>query len=259
MDGVSVEQIQAALEPLRKSLLEHALYQKIGSPAALRTFMEQHVFAVWDFMSLLKALQRRLSCVSIPWVPNDDAAGARFINEIVLGEESDEDGHGGFASHFELYHRAMIKFGARADRIDRLISLLRQGHALPRSLEVAEVGQPIREFITHTFAVIESGDLVRMASTFTFGREDLLPDVFQKIVDQLDRETAGGLAEFKHYLLRHVELDGGEHGPMATRLVADLCGDDPAKWNIARGAAVAAPQARLDLWDAIDGRLEQVA
>jgi hypothetical protein len=248
---LSLDQIQAAIAPLRESLLEHPLYREIGSPPAMRIFMEHHVFAVWDFMSLLKALQRRLCCVSVPWIPNENALGSRFINEIVLGEESDVDGHGGYGSHFDLYHKSMTRFGAATHKIDRLVGLLRTGCSLGQALELAEVGPAVQHFIGHTFEVIASNDLCRMASAFTFGREDLLPDVFQKIVDEIDRETAGGLADFKYYLLRHVELDGDEHGPMATRLVADLCGNDPSKWDIARQAAVSALQARLAFWDGI--------
>ncbi len=256
---MSIEQIQSAIDPLRSALLEHPIYRRISDRAALRTFMEHHVFAVWDFMSLLKALQRQICCVSVPWLPNADALGSRFINEIVLGEESDEDGHGGYASHFDLYHQAMTTFGASTDKIDRFVGHLREGLSLHQALRSAQVGQPIQSFVEHTFAIIESNDLCGMAAAFTFGREDLLPAVFERIVDEIDRETLGGLGEFKHYLQRHVELDSGEHGPMALRLVADLCGDDRAKWDIARRAAVAALESRLQLWDAIDARLADVS
>jgi hypothetical protein len=252
---LSIKTIQTAIAPLRTALLEHSLYQRIASPAALRIFMQHHVFAVWDFMSLLKALQRQLCCVAVPWIPSASPLGSRFINEIVLGEESDEDGHGGYASHFELYREAMAKFGASTAPIDRLLMNLRTGLSLQQALKNAEVSPPIQRFIDHTFEVIASNDLCRIASEFTFGREDLLPDIFQRIVDEIDRETKGGLAEFKYYLLRHVELDGDEHGPMATRLVSDLCGNDAARWENARDAAVAALQSRLELWDAIEASL----
>ena len=252
---MSIDQIQTAIAPLRTSLLEHRLYQRIGSAKALCTFMEHHVFAVWDFMSLLKALQRQLCCVTIPWIPTGSRLGSRFINEIVLGEESDEDGHGGFASHFELYHRSMTRFGASTEAIDRLLKNLQAGHALEESFDRAEINQPLRAFVCHTFEVIESRDLCRIAAEFTFGREDLLPDIFQRIVDEIDRETQGGLAEFKYYLLRHVDLDGDEHGPMATRLVSELCGNNSARWETARQAAVAALESRLKLWDAIEACL----
>lgn len=248
---MSIDKIQAAVEPLRRQLLEHPIYQQLESPAALRTFMRYHVFAVWDFMSLLKAVQRRICSVEIPWIPPANRAGCRLINEIVLAEESDDNGRGGHASHFDLYHRAMTQFGAPTGEIDRLLVGLAAGIPLADSLRQAEVPAPAARFVEHTFAEINSGDLCRMVSAFTFGREDLLPGVFQKIVDRLDRESGGWLGEFKYYLLRHIALDGGEHGPMATRLLRELCGADPDRWQTAEEAAVAALQARLEFWDGI--------
>jgi hypothetical protein len=253
---VSLDQIRAAIDPLRQVLLQHPIYGDIGNPAALRTFMEHHVFAVWDFMSLLKALQQRVCCVSVPWLPPADFAAARLVNEIVLGEESDTDGRAGFASHFDLYHRSMRGFGASTARIDRVLELLRDGRAVSSALQLAEVGKPVERFVGHTFEVIATNDLCRMASAFTFGREDLLPDVFQKIIDRLDEQTAGGLSEFKYYLLRHVELDGDEHGPMASKLIVNLCGQDRARWSAATETAVAALQARIEFWDAIHAALD---
>ena len=252
---MSLDQIRAAVEPLRQTLLHHPIYGRLDSPAALRTFMEHHVFAVWDFMSLLKTLQQRVCCVSVPWLPPADSAAARLINEIVLGEESDADGREGFASHFDLYHQAMRGFGASTARIDRFLGLLRQGRGVAAALRSAEVGEPVERFVGHTFEVIASGDLCRQASAFTFGREDLLPDVFRKIVDRLDVQTGGGLAPFKYYLLRHVELDAEEHGPMASKLVVNLCGQEQARWNAATEAAVAALQARIEFWNAIHATL----
>jgi hypothetical protein len=248
---VSLDQIHAAIEPLRRRLLEHPIYSELGSPARLRVFMQNHVFAVWDFMSLLKALQQRLCCVSVPWLPPADPAAARLLNEIVLAEESDSDGGEGFASHFDLYYRAMREFGADTAPIDRFLALLRGGKTVSSALKQAEVGAPIDRFVSHTFEVIATDDLCRIASTFTFGREDLLPDVFQQIVDRLDQETCGSLAEFRYYLLRHVELDGDEHGPMASKLIAALCGQDEARWAAATEAATAALEARIEFWNAI--------
>jgi hypothetical protein len=248
---VNVDQIRCRIAPLRQSLLEHPIYEDLGQPAALRTFMQHHVFAVWDFMSLLKALQRRLCSVDVPWLPGESNEGGRLVNEIVLAEESDSDGHGGFASHFELYCRAMRRFAAPTTDIDRLLARLRAGDRLAAAMEHAELNEPIRRFVGHTFAVVDSGDLCRIAATFTFGREDLLPDVFQRIVDRLALQGAKGLDEFQFYLIRHIELDGNEHGAMATHLVGALCGTDAQKWQAAEESAVASLEARLQFWDAI--------
>jgi len=255
---MQIDRLRATIAPLRQSLLTHRLYEALRDRRALRTFMEYHVFAVWDFMSLLKALQRKLCCVAVPWLPNARPADSRLINEIVLAEETDEDGRGGYASHFDLYRQSMIEFGADASRIDRFVRLLREGHEVAHALAMAEVPTPLARFVTQTFKIIDSGDACRISSAFTFGREDLLPDLFQKIVDELGEQSGGGLDRFKFYLLRHVQLDGGEHGPMAERLVAALCGVDDTKWRAAEEAAVGALEERMLLWNAIHQAIQSL-
>lgn len=244
-----IDHLQQQLVPLRRSLLEHPLYARLDNLRALRIFMQHHVFAVWDFMSLLKSLQHHLCCVDVPWLPPAHPQAARLINEIVLGEETDEDGQGSYASHFDLYHRAMQGCGADTSSIDRLLTSLRNGDYLSDALHQADVPPSVCQFVTHTFKLLDSRSLPAIAAAFTFGREDLLPSVFQRIVDELNIETSGGLDQFQFYLARHIELDGGDHGPKANQLVTLLCGDDPAHWQAAEQAAITSLQARLSLWD----------
>jgi len=246
-----LQHIHERLTPQKAALLSHPIYQEIDRLDSLRLFMEHHVFAVWDFMSLLKALQRRLCCVEVPWLPAPDPLGCRFINEIVMAEESDDDGRGGFTSHFELYHRAMIRCGANCNPIDQFLSEIRQGKLVSAALQSSSVPECARRFVRQTFDVIEGGNLCAIASAFTFGREDLLPAVFRRIVDELNVEAGGGLEDFKYYLERHIGLDGEEHGPMANRLLLSLCGSDEARWQIAEQAAVDCLDARQRLWDGI--------
>ena len=254
---MNLDQLRIEIQPLREALLAHPLYGDLNSPPALRTFMQYHVFAVWDFMSLLKALQQRLTCVAVPWIPARKSSGGRLINEIVLGEETDSDGGGGHCSHFELYLRSMSRFGASTAQIDRFINMLREGSSISGALKSAEVAPPIQDFVGYTFQTIDGGNVCEIASAFTFGREDLLPSVFQCIVDELNQHTDGSLADFQYYQQRHIELDGDEHGPLAANLMINLCGDDPANWQAATSAAVASLNARLRLWDGIHAAIQK--
>ncbi len=213
--------------------------------------MQHHVFAVWDFMSLLKSLQRSLTCVEVPWAPVANGLGCRFINEIVLAEESDHDGEEGFVSHFEMYRRAMAECGASTAAIDGFVNALRHGASVDAALESDHINATVRRFVKSTFGTIREGTISGMAAAFTFGREDLLPGLFQRIVEELNVEAAGGLTLFRHYLHRHINLDGGEHGPMAGRLLQSLCGSDDQNWREAEQAAVTALELRRQLWDGI--------
>jgi len=248
---VSLDQIRDAIAPLRQSLLQHALYVRMKDAAALRTFMEQHVFAVWDFMSLLKALQRKLTCVEVPWLPTPHGRAARLVNEIVLGEESDVDGVGGYSSHFALYLAAMDETGADTRPITRFVEKLAAGSTPADAIVQADVPDPARRFTTATLDVARRGSLVAVAAAFTLGREDLVPEMFRRIVAGLAKNPKAGLTRFSYYLDRHIEVDSGEHGPMALEMLAVLCGDDDAKWHEAETAAAAAITERIALWDGV--------
>lgn len=244
-------QLQDRIEPHRQRLISHPVYEELNTLDDLRVFMELHIYAVWDFMSLVKALQRHVCCLDTPWLPPTDPTACRFVNEIVLGEESDVGHAGGHASHFELYTDAMRHCGARTAGIATMIQGLQHGDSIADVLRLSEVPRPAREFVKHTFLVIDRADPCELAAAFTFGREDILPDVFTKIVSMLNANHGGQLDLFEYYLQRHIELDGDEHGPMAARLVQTLCGQDEGRWQTAELAAQYALQSRERLWDGI--------
>ena len=243
--------LNAALQPCRNQLLQHPLYGLLAEPAHLRRFLEHHVFAVWDFMSLLKVLQRDLCGTAIPWTPPRSSAAARLINEIVVGEETDLHPAGGYASHFQLYREAMQQFGADTTAVDRLVDNLRAGMELSIALEDPEIPSGARRFVETTFRIIQSGETPRLVAAFALGREILIPDMFRQIVQGLNRELGGRLTALVYYLDRHIELDGGEHGSAAEELIREICGTNPAYWKQAREGALTALQARLQFWDDI--------
>jgi hypothetical protein len=225
------------------------MYSHVLKLEHVRIFMESHVFAVWDFMSLLKTLQRSLTCVDLPWVPSRHAACRRFINSIVLGEESDEY-EGRPMSHFEIYLEAMERAGANTEAIRRVLI-----HA-PHGVDLDGAPIAARRFVETTFRVIREGSLASQAAAFTYGRESAIPCMFQSLVRDLNSEMGGDLNQFIWYLNRHIEVDSEDHGPLAYGMVAELCGDDPALWDECSQAAEDAIRARLLLWDGILREIE---
>lgn len=248
------EQIDASLDGPRRRLATHPLYREIRSIGDLRIFLETHVFAVWDFMSLLKSLQSALTCVTVPWLPSPYPTTRRLINEIVLGEESDEY-KGRFLSHFELYVEAMRQVGANTGPIEKLISRLEAGSTVTEALATTAMPDEAKRFVQMTFDVISSNQPHLTAAVFTFGREDLIPEMFSGIIRDLGWE-AREIESFVYYLERHIEVDGETHGPLALKMVSELCGDSDAKWHDAMGAAKASLQERIRLWDAVVERIE---
>ena len=243
-----IEWLTAEIAPARNKVVGHPLYTKLSSVEAINTFMEHHVFAVWDFMSLLKTLQQDLTCVDVPWVPTGYRGSRRLINDIVLVEESDELGSG-FISHFELYLAGMAESGADTAVVDEFIGRLRQGEPALAALDSAGVPAPSAEFVRTTWDIIDSAPLHCKAAAFAFGREDLIPDMFDQVMSVQQKE--GTLATFCDYLARHIQVDSEEHTPMAMQMVTDLCGDDDARWEECVGTMNRALEARLRLWDGV--------
>src|ERR1700675_4360004 len=128
------KQDRYCLASLRAGLLDHPVYAEVASVTDLRRFMEDHVFAVWDFMSLLKRLQQDMTCTEVPWFPADNARAARLINDIVIGEETDVGRDGSNVSHLDLYLRAMADVGASTHQFDTFCSLARAGTSVEGGL-----------------------------------------------------------------------------------------------------------------------------
>ncbi len=248
----AIERLKAAIEPARRKVIGHPLYHELNSLDAVITFMEHHAFAVWDFMSLLKTLQGALTCVDVPWVPTGSTGSRRLINDIVLVEESDELGNG-FISHFELYLDGMRQAGADTTAIDAFIGLLRRGQPVLPSLKEAGAPAAAADFVATTWEFIENAPVHGQAAAFAFGREDLIPDMFDQVA-ALNAEL-GGLSTFVDYLRRHIQVDSEEHTPMAMQMLADLCGDDDGTWAQCEETINLALAARSRFWDGILGKI----
>ncbi len=213
--------------------------------------MGHHVCAVWDFMSLLKSLQRKLTCIDVPWVPVGNPLTRYLINEIVTGEECDLDDVGGRLSHFELYLKAMNQSGANTANIIKFLAGLARQQSVQHALAEAGIPTAAQNFIKNTFDSIDTGKLHVQAAVFTFGREDLIPGMFVSFVAELNKKSVDKLSTFLYYLERHIEVDGGHHSHLAYEMTAQLCGDDEVKWTEATVAVKAALTARINLWDEI--------
>jgi len=246
-----IEVLKKQIESLRSQLTAHSLYENIQSINELGVFMEHHVFAVWDFMSLLKSLQQSLTCTTLPWMPVGNADTRYLINEIVTGEESDVDELGNRVSHFELYLKAMQQAGCKANGITSLFKELSAGNTIDEALAIANIPAAARKFVQYTFDVIDTGKDYIQAAVFTFGREDLIPDMFISMVKELNNQLPGKVDILLYYLERHIEVDGGHHSQLAYQMTANLCGDDDDKWEEATIAVKEALTVRIALWDAI--------
>ena len=250
-----IQNLERNLSITRNSLINHNLYSKLDSKQKLVEFMENHVFAVWDFMSLIKALQKNLTCVDIPWTPNANRLAGRLVNEIVLAEESDVDQNGDPKSHFELYLESMIQIGANTTIIEDFVTQIKNSKSYNKSIENININPIVKEFMYYTFNIIDTNKNHVIASVFTFGREDLIPDMFIEIVKKLSISDEIKADNLIYYLERHIEIDADEHGPMALKMIEELCGDDETKWKEAEVASKKALEMRIKLWNFIENKI----
>jgi hypothetical protein len=242
---------------LRDRLLDHPLYANVVSVGDLRSFMEDHVFAVWDFMSLLKRLQRDMTCTKVPWLPANNPKAARLINDIVIGEETDVDPDGFFVSHLELYLRAMEDVGANTVRFDTFCSTVRAGNPIEVALARAGVAQHVRAFVTNTITLANTGTTEEVLAAFFYGREDIIPEMFRRLLKTLYGANSENhdLRHFIYYIDRHIELDGDSHGPKGKELLEDLLKNSPDKEKRAMQTACCSIEARIAFWNGISSKL----
>lgn len=245
--------INESIKPLRQALIHHELYNYIETPGDLRLFTQHHVFAVWDFMSLAKAIQQKLTCVNVPWLPPKHSTEHTYlINDIVLAEESDINWDGQRLSHFEMYLEAMKDLGASTENINAFLKQLEHGTDIFLVISASDLPKAVKSFLIFTFNTIFHRQLPEIISAFTFGREELIPDMFTEIIDNIQNKfPKENISKLKYYFDRHIEIDADEHGPMALKLIENICRNDINKWGAVKEIAVSSLKKRLKLWNGI--------
>ncbi len=253
----NITKIQSQIEPLRQEIINHKVYGIIQNLDDLKVFMQFHIYAVWDFMSLLKSLQNQLTCVRVPWFPTQDADSRYLINEIVVGEESDIDENGIRKSHFELYLDAMNQAGANTAEIHKFLETLQKEGDLSQAFASAGTPSAAQSFVNFTFETIKSNKAHLQAAIFTFGREDLIPSMFYSIINDIHLSVPDKISIFKYYLERHIEVDGDHHSHLALEMTNNLCGENAQYWQEAQEATVESLKKRIELWDGIYETIKQ--
>lgn len=241
------------IRPLQRVLNQHPVYSAIHSLEDLRCFMNHHIYSVWDFMSIVKYLQQKIAPTHYPWIPQGDGNVRRFINELVLEEESDKarrvNGEERFCSHFELYCQAMQEVGATTEPILAFLQLV-QTQGIEIALKADFIPEPSRQFTQTTFALIQSDKPHVVAAALALGREHIIPAMFRTLLAQMGI-TVAQAPIFHYYLNRHIHLDEDFHAPLSMRLLHELCQQDGQKLAEAEQAAYQAIQARIAFWDGV--------
>ncbi|APX99278.1 DUF3050 domain-containing protein [Lacinutrix venerupis] len=250
---MNIDQVNKELSTLRQQLINHSLYKNIETTEDLSVFLKSHVFAVWDFMSLLKALQQKLTCTTTPWMPTGNPETRYLINEIVLAEETDITLKAERKSHFEMYLDAMKESNTSTNDIDTFLLDVIESKNVIIAIKNSNLNTALKSFLEFTFKTINQKEAHEIAAAFTFGREELIPNMFTEILSKLQANfPETNLEELIYYFKRHIELDEDEHGPMAMKMIEELCGEDAKKWEEVIATAKEALTVRINLWNSIE-------
>lgn len=238
------------LKDLQAELIAHPIYSAVATMDDLHRFMQAHIFAVWDFISLVKRLQAILTCIQIPWLPPKDESAARLINDIVFGKESDVDRAGNPASHLTLYLTAMREVGASSRMFDTFLGHMRQGTALDASFDAERVPRYIRQFVHPNIRLARQRHAEEVTGNFLFGRKDAIPKMFRTLLTRWGVLSTDA-PNMVYYLERHIALDSKQHGPEAMSIFEKMIGGDRDRFLRAQHSAFQALRARIHLWDGI--------
>jgi hypothetical protein len=249
-----LNKILTEINPKLQELESHFIYKKINTLGTLRLFMDRHAFAVFDFMSLTKSIQSEFSPIEKMWTPPKNNELSRFINEIVLAEESDLAPDKTYMSHFEMYCRAMDEIGANRSAVEEFVEVARKEGATTAARKLP-IPNSAKLFMAETFHLIENGEIHEIAASFCFGREKVIPLMFQSLLDEMDiSEKQAPL--FYYYLKRHIEIDSDSHGPLALEMLSVLCGEDTKKWDEVKLAAVNSIESRIEFWNSLSEEID---
>lgn len=237
------------LVSLRAALLDHPIYTHVASVADLRRFMEDHVFAVWDFMSLLKRLQQDMPCVKFPWFPADNSRAA--LNDMVIGEATDIGSDGAYLSHFCLYLRAMREIGAGTRQFEKFRTMVLVGAPVEVAPRLTDVPSHVQGFVAHTMELANASSTEEVLAAFFYGRGDVIPEMFRRLLNTLDdaKHNNDHLRHFVYYIDRHIELDGESHGPKGRELLEDLVAHSPQARERVLRAACRSIETCIALWN----------
>jgi hypothetical protein len=246
--------LEKDIEPLLESISNHKVFIEIFSVENLKIFAEHHVYAVWDFMCLVKSLQRKLVCTEIAWYPPINHVGCHVINEIVAEEESDITWDGRYLSHFEMYLESMQECGAKIDTILALIDSIKRKEPLEKALSEHPIPKISKDFICDTFKIIKM-EVHQIAASFTFAREGITDRMFLPILQNMKDKASVG--KFMYYFQRHIDLDVGKHSQEAKLLIVNLCGNDERKWHEAKEASKHSLRSRINFLDGVYQEIKQ--
>lgn len=276
---------------IQTRLLSHSMYSHLTDMDSLKILMSSHVFQVWDFMFLVKKMQHILQNNNkMPWIPPNNNQLTRFIQEIVLCEETDsfskltEITGKDSMSHLEMYLLGMENVGLETNSIKYMINEIQnyQSNAnsnvdysynldfdticgiIRKNRSSLVVNECLDMFEWNLKLSMESdiNNLHLISAAFIFGRENIIPPMFEQVIKFIPHTKETQV--FWLYLERHIEVDGGSdthdeesHQELGSKLIKLLCNYDKNKWNQCLEIGVESLTRRYKVWDQVLEKIQE--
>jgi hypothetical protein len=94
-----------------------------------------------------------------------------------------------------------------------------------------------------------SKDTHCVSAAFACGREEVIPEMFRRLVEHLSPYCHGTMVNIPLISQPHITQDTERHGPLSLALTARLCGDNISRWEEAQASARATLESRFALLD----------
>jgi hypothetical protein len=237
--------------PAQDKILNHQVYKEIENLDDLNLFLEYHVFFVWDQMSSLKAMQKDLTCMNVPWVPKRSPQTRKYINELVLNAEGNDLISETVLSEYESYLELMRESDADSSSIERLEKSINRGENFKDLLDHLDMPKVVKSYLDFTYKTIESKDAHKIAANFVFGKQSLIPHRLVKLLNELNKKFPVDLSLQIKYFESKVMKETGKIEDVAKKIFEELCGHDEEKWDDVAEVAERTLERRLQLWDDI--------
>lgn len=246
------------IEDLKSELAAHCLYTKLQHMEDIHIFMEHHVFAVWDFMSLAKALQLHLDATQVIEKQTDNSKILGFVNGILTGGETDPNKKEIVLSHLEMYLELMDEIGANTTNIKKLIASSAAGLDIHEAMQIAQLTDEQQRILNFTQTIIATNEIHKIAVAATLVPEGMISNRFLKILKETEERDNLLVPKFKNYLNRYKAIDGNDYGLLSLEMVTHFCDSDGKKWVDILDIAMKTLSHRIYLWDAIVDEIDQM-
>ncbi len=252
-----IESFLQTVQPLRKQIVHHDIFQQLDSLEHLQLFMESHAFVVWEDLSIVRAFQKSKNKDFVPWALRENAAQMRSLYATLLLAEADLDMEGKPQNHLDLYIQAMEEVGANTSKIGLLMRYLEQGVPWVDAVSSLRINPRYKEGIIHLLRHLELAEAHHLYALFGFARLHQIPPLLEATALDLAEQHPEHVATFVYYLEQARQYMCLQEDVLMAQMLTEQCGQDKEKWDSCTRLVAEVLQWRIKVLDSISRLIPQ--